>query len=158
MLIGLSQPLKEGETFPLMFHFKNAGHSMIEVMIEAVDATSPSHGRHDHDNAHKHQAVEESEDHDQGTSNIQVHLAIGKGKVAEHQGVIRVTQGDDVTLHFSSDELHHLHFHGYDIEVEVGPTLHAMMNFKANATGRFPVEVHGSNSHHALFYIEVYPK
>ena len=141
MLIGLSQTLKEGERFPLMLHFKEAGQTMVETIIEAAGATSASHGEPDH-----------------GSPAIQVHVAIEGGKVTDDQGVIQIAQGDHLKLHFSSDETHNLHIHGYDIEVEVGPRSHAMVDFNATATGRFPVEIHGSNHHHALFYLEVYPK
>lgn len=141
MLIGLSQALKEGEHFPLMLHLKEAGHVMVKVIIEAAGATSAAKNEHDH-----------------GSLAIQVHVVIEDGKVANDQGTIKMTQGDNVTLHFSSDETHHLHFHGYDIEVEVGPRSHAMVDFNATATGRFPVEIHGSSHNHALFYLEVYPK
>ena len=141
MLIGLSQTLKEGERFSLMLHFKEAGQTIVEVIIEAAGATSASHSEHDH-----------------GAPAIQVHVAIEGGKVADDQRVIKIAQGDHVTLHFSSDETHNLHIHGYDFEVEVGTGSHAMVGFIATATGRFPVEVHGASHHHALFYLEVHPK
>ena len=141
MLIGLSQTLKEGECFPLMLYFKEAGQTMVEVIVEAAGATSASHSEHDH-----------------GSPAIQAHVAIEGGKVADDQGVIKIAQGDHVTLHFSSDETHNLHIHGYDIEVEVGTGSYAMVGFIATATGRFPVEIHGASHHHALFYLEVHPK
>jgi len=140
MLIGLSQVLKKGERFPLMLHFKEAGQTMVEVIIEAAGATSAT-----------------KRDHDDGSPAIQVHVVIEDGKVTDDQGTIKMVQGDNVTLHFSSDEIHHLHIHGYDIEVEVGLGSHAMVDFNATVTGRFPVEVHGSSYHQALFYLEVYP-
>ena len=141
MLIGLSQTLKEGGRFPLMLHFKEAGQTMVEVIIEAAGATSASHSEHDH-----------------GSPAIQVHVAIEGRKVADDQGVIKIAQGDHVTLNFSSDETHNLHIHGYDIGVEVGPGSHTVVDFKATATGRFPAEIHGSSHHNALFYLEVHPK
>ena len=141
MLIGLSQTLKEGERFSLMLHFKEAGHTMVDVIIVAPGATSASYSEHDH-----------------GSPTIQVHVVIEDGKVPDGQGAIKMVQGDNVTLHFSSDETHHLHIHGYDIEVEVSPGSHTMVDFNATATGRFPVEIHGSTHHHALLYLEVYPK
>ena len=141
MLIGLSQALKKGEHFSLTLHLKEAGHVMVKVIIEAISATSATKSKHDH-----------------GSPAIQVHVVIEDGKVADDQGVIKMAHGDIVTLHFSSDETHHLHIHGYDIEVEVGPESHAMVDFNATATGRFPVEIHGSSHHHPLFYLEVYPK
>ena len=140
MLIGLSQTLKEGERFPLLLHFKETGEAMVEVIIEAAGATSASHSEHDHGSPAIH------------------HVAIEGGKVADNQGVIKIAQGDHVTLNFSSDETHNLHIHGYDIDVEVGTGSHAMVDFKATATGRFPVEIHGSSHHNALFYLEVHPK
>ena len=139
MLIGLSQVLKEGKHFPLMLHLKEAGHILVKVIVEPTGATSAAKSEH-------------------GSSAIQVHVVIEDGKVADDQGAIKMIQGDNVTLHFSSDETHHLHIHGNNIEVEVGPGSHAMVDFDATATGRFPVEIHGSSHHHALFYLEVYPK
>ena len=141
MLIGLSQVLKEGEHFPLMLHLEEAGHVMVKVIVESTGATSAAKSEHDH-----------------GSPAIQVHVVIEDGKVADDQGAIKMAQGHNVTLHFSSDETHHLHIHGYDIEVEVGPGSHVIVDFNATATGRFPVEIHGSSHHHALFYLEVYPK
>ena len=114
---------------------------MVQVIIEAA-GTTPATKR----------------DHDHGSPAIQFHVVIKDGKVTDDQGTIKMVQGDNVTLNFSSDEIHHLHIHGYDIEVEVGPGSHAMVDFDATATGRFPVEIHGSSHHHALFYLEVYPK
>jgi hypothetical protein len=141
MLIGLSQALKEGEYFPLMLHLEKTGYVEVKVIIEAAGVTSSEQSEHDH-----------------GSPAMQVHVVIEGGKVADDQSAIKMTEGDNVTLHFSSDETHILHAHGYDIEVEVGPESDAMVNFNATATGRFPVEIHGSNHHNALFYLEVYPK
>ena len=121
MLIGLSQALKEGEHFPLILHLKEAGHVMVKVIIEATGATSAAKSEHNY-----------------GSPAIQVHVVIEDGKVADDQGVIKMVQGDNVTLHFSSDETHHLHIHGYDIEVEVGPGSHAMVDFKCNSHWTLP--------------------
>jgi hypothetical protein len=159
MLIGLSQSLKEGERFQMMLHFKEAGHVMVEVTIEPAGTTSASHSEHGHGDSQKQQAEanENSMGHDHGSSAIQVDVAIEGGKVTDDQDVIRVTQGTHVTFNFSSDEAHILHIHGYDIEVEVGPGSHSMVEFNTTATGRFPIEIHGSNQHHALLYLEVHP-
>ena len=43
MLIQLTQPLKEGQRFPLMLHFKEAGHASVEIAVKAIDATAASH-------------------------------------------------------------------------------------------------------------------
>jgi len=91
-------------------------------------------------------------------------LHVKRGSVAEDMRLIRVKQGDVVTLRWSSDQAIVLHLHGYDIEANVVPGSVATMAFTARATGRFPVEVHiphkGSSGHGEapLVRIEVYPK
>lgn len=49
MLIGLSAPLKQGESFPLTLSFEKAGSVTVEVAVEAADAG----GFHDQ-GAHRH--------------------------------------------------------------------------------------------------------
>ena len=76
--------------------------------------------------------------------------------------LIRVRQGDWVRLRWISDRPIVLHLHGYDIETKIGPGTVGVMDFAARATGRFPVEVHGSAGGHShgeapLVRIEVYP-
>jgi hypothetical protein len=92
-------------------------------------------------------------------------LKIEKGRVAEAMRLIRVRQGDGVTLRWTSDRPIVLHLHGYDIERKVVPGEVAEMAFVARATGRFSVEEHktdsrGGHSHGeaALVRIEVRPK
>jgi FtsP/CotA-like multicopper oxidase with cupredoxin domain len=63
--------------------------------------------------------------------------------------VIRVQQGDAVTLRWTSDQALTLHVHGYDVERGVVPGATATMGFTARATGRFPIEVHGSEGRRA---------
>jgi copper(I)-binding protein len=38
MIVGLKQPLKEGQTFPLTLQFEKAGHIDVNVPIEKVGA------------------------------------------------------------------------------------------------------------------------
>jgi plastocyanin len=56
--------------------------------------------------------------------------------------VIRVNQGDTVTLNIESDEHGSFHLHGYDIELEVGPDEIMPMRFTADATGNFRITFH----------------
>ncbi|MCC8969346.1 hypothetical protein [Bradyrhizobium brasilense] len=91
-------------------------------------------------------------------------LHIERGRVSENMSVIRVKQGDIVRLRWSTDRSIILHLHGYDIERKIEPGAIGVMEFTAHATGRFPVEVHGSpeaggHSHGdaPLVRIEVYP-
>lgn len=84
-------------------------------------------------------------------------LSIVNGAVPDVGDTIRVKQGDDLELHWSSDKPVDLHLHGYDIEARISPQAPATMSFKANIPGRFPIEAHGSGSHRAIVYLEVYP-
>ena len=93
-------------------------------------------------------------------------LRVERGRVPANMRVIRVKQGDNVTLRWSSDRAINLHLHGYDIEKNLEPGSAAEMTFHARATGRFPVEVHTSKAGAAahahgeapLVQIEVHPR
>ena len=91
-------------------------------------------------------------------------LRIENGHVPENMRLIRVTQGDVVTLQWSADKPSVVHLHGYDIEQELKPGAVTDMTFTARATGRFTVEPHigrtpsGGHAHgDVLATIEVYP-
>lgn len=92
-------------------------------------------------------------------------LAIARGQVPPSMQLIRVKQGDAVRLRWTSDRTIVLHLHGYDIEKKVEPGKVAEMTFEARATGRFPVEEHGTDAkgghahgHAPLVRIEVLPR
>jgi hypothetical protein len=93
-------------------------------------------------------------------------LRIENGRVPDDMRVVRVKQGDVVTLRWSVDQSMILHLHGYDIERRVEPGAVGEMSFTAGATGRFPVHAHpvgphpGSRAHEEapLVYVEVYPR
>ncbi|HEX6842202.1 MAG TPA: copper chaperone PCu(A)C [Stellaceae bacterium] len=44
MLVGLKQPLKEGESFPLMLDFAKAGKEEVQVKVAKVGAMGPDGG------------------------------------------------------------------------------------------------------------------
>ena len=77
-------------------------------------------------------------------------------------GVVRVDQGDEVEIRWSSDEGATVHLHGYDIETVVPAEGEAAMRFAARATGRFPIEAHGIGGDRrlekTLLYLEVHPR
>lgn len=86
----------------------------------------------------------------------QFDLEIREGKLALDPAVVRVNQGDSVTLHFGTDQAGAVHIHGYDIEQSVTPGQSASVQFTANATGRFTMTFHlggedGTDAHGALF-------
>jgi len=91
-------------------------------------------------------------------------LKVERGRVAEDMRLIRVKQGDVVTLRWTSDQPIVLHLHGYDIEKRVAPGPATEMTFTAYATGRFPIHVHaqgaGGRAHEEapLVNVEVYPR
>jgi hypothetical protein len=91
-------------------------------------------------------------------------LKVERGRVAENMRLIRVKQGDAVTLRWTSDQPLVLHLHGYDIEKRVAPGPATEMTFTAYATGRFPIHVHtqgaGNRTHEdaPLVNVEVYPR
>lgn len=88
-----------------------------------------------------------------------IELAIRQGTLPQDQRVIRVRQGDEVTLRWTTDRPLTIHLHGYDIEAELTPGVPTSMRFSARATGRFPIEAHGSRrgEEATLGYLEVYP-
>jgi hypothetical protein len=91
-------------------------------------------------------------------------LRIERGQVQQAMRRIRVKQGDEVKLRWSTDRRTMLHLHGYDIEMTVEPGSVAEMAFTARATGRFPVSVHkpkagGGHTHDPpLTHVEVHPR
>jgi hypothetical protein len=96
-------------------------------------------------------------------------LQIEQRKVNMQGDVIRVTQGDAVTLRWQTDEKVALHMHGYDVLLVAEPGRVAEMHFTAEVSGRFPVTSHGfgngdgkghshGHGHDVLLYIEVYPE
>jgi FtsP/CotA-like multicopper oxidase with cupredoxin domain len=90
-------------------------------------------------------------------------LRIENGRVPPNMQLIRVTQGDVVTLQWTADKPSIVHLHGYDVEKRVVPGTVTELKFTARATGRFQVHLHGSaaeaHGHEdALVTIEVYPR
>ena len=86
-------------------------------------------------------------------------LPVKGGRLPPNQALVRVRQGDEVTLRWTSDQGVALHLHGYDLEAKVAPTAPAEMRFTARAAGRFPIEIHGAAGQHATVgYLEVHPR
>lgn len=88
-------------------------------------------------------------------------ITLHNRKVVRDNNVIRITQGEEVELFWTSDETANLHLHGYDIEFKVTPDAPTPITFTAHATGRFPITSHGfgnQHGHNTLLYLEVYPK
>jgi hypothetical protein len=98
-----------------------------------------------------------------GAEALAFEFAVVNGAVPPNVRVVRVKEGDAVTLRFRSDKALVLHLHGYEIETRVAAGGTATMTFTARLTGRFPVHVHGvgaaqANAESVLVEVEVYPR
>jgi FtsP/CotA-like multicopper oxidase with cupredoxin domain len=82
-----------------------------------------------------------------------------KGGRVKGDETLKVHQGDQVQVRLSSDQPMVLHLHGYDIDARVAPTTPALLTFKADVAGRFPMHEHreGAGNHRAVLFIEVHP-
>ena len=86
-------------------------------------------------------------------------LTLRDSRLPEPQRLIRVQQGDEVTLQWTTDRPLTLHLHGYDIEEKLTPKTPVSMRFTARATGRFPIEIHGAGGTERIVgYLEVHPR
>jgi hypothetical protein len=89
-------------------------------------------------------------------------LNIRDSSLPEDMRLIRVSQGDVVTLRFTTDQPMLLHLHGYELEKSITPGPPTEMSFTASVAGRFPLHIHsmdmsGSMEHESLADIEVWP-
>ncbi len=95
-------------------------------------------------------------------------ISIQDGAVPRAQRVLKTVQDSLVRIEWSADRVTTVHLEGYDISLTVRPGQTAVMEFKAFASGRFPVHAHagearGGPSTHAhgrsvLLRLEVHPK
>jgi FtsP/CotA-like multicopper oxidase with cupredoxin domain len=89
-----------------------------------------------------------------------VELNVRGAALPKDQRVIRVQQGDDVTLTWTTDAPVTIHLHGYDLEKKLEAGAPIAMRFRARAAGRFPIELHrhGKGEEKTLGYLEVHPR
>jgi hypothetical protein len=85
-------------------------------------------------------------------------LTLKDGRLPESQRLLRVQQGDDVTLRWTTDRPLTLHLHGYDLEAKLVPQTPVELRFPARATGRFPLEIHGAGTERTVGHLEVLPR
>lgn len=173
MLMGVHQPLKAGDHFPMTLSFERAGDVAVTVHVADAAAGSAEQGSggqesHEMDMGQGHGDEAASMEAAGPSAAAQTapqkvfDVKIENRQVVAPKEPIRVTEGDVVELRWTSDEAVELHLHGYDIEIEVKPGEPASMIVEANASGRFPIESHrwgnGGHSEEALTFLEVYPK
>jgi hypothetical protein len=86
-------------------------------------------------------------------------VELAGGRVKGGDETLKVHQGDQVQVRFSSDRPMVLHVHGYELEAKIAPPAPTLLSFKADLPGRFPVHEHreGAGNHRAVLFIEVHP-
>ncbi len=93
--------------------------------------------------------------------NKEFEIQIIKGQIANDLEKIKVNKGEIVKISFKSDSSDLIHIHGYDIEKKIIPTETAIIEFQADATGRFRITAHKENDaehrERLLLILEVYP-
>src|SRR5438067_1586692 len=87
-------------------------------------------------------------------------LSIRSDDRREAPRVVRATQGDRITLEWSTDTRAVIHIHPYDIEQEVVPGTASRTEFLAKLSGRFPIEAHlaSRSGRRIVAYLEVLPR
>jgi len=88
-----------------------------------------------------------------------ISLEIRDSRVAIAEKTIRVSEGDEINIKWTTDAAVELHLHGYDIQVLAKPGQPVSMIFQAHTAGRFPVSAHGrEHGHGTMIYLEVLPR
>ncbi|HEY0800591.1 MAG TPA: hypothetical protein VGD54_07085 [Steroidobacteraceae bacterium] len=85
-----------------------------------------------------------------------VELKVHHGRLVAGPAVIKIKQGDQVTLRVTSDSNDELHVHGYDLHLNLIAGQPAQLSFTADHSGRFEYELH--HAHSDLGAFEVYPR
>jgi|SRR6266850_2068359 len=83
-------------------------------------------------------------------------FVVQDGKRVAGPAVLRVRQGEQVTLRIESNANDELHLHGYDLKVSIKGGEPATLQFAASRSGRFGIELH--KRHAELGALEVYPQ
>jgi FtsP/CotA-like multicopper oxidase with cupredoxin domain len=85
-----------------------------------------------------------------------VEIKVHHGRLVAGPAVIKLKQGDQVTLRVTSDSNDELHVHGYDLHLNLIAGQPAQLSFTADHSGRFEYELH--HAHTDLGAFEVYPR
>lgn len=70
--------------------------------------------------------------------------------------ILRVQQGQNVTIAIRSNRPDEAHLHGYDLSAELRPDATARLVFSADLSGRFDLELHHSDR--TVTTLEVLPR
>ncbi len=83
-------------------------------------------------------------------------LVIKEQKVTSGPNIIKVNQGEEITIKVTSDEEEEFHIHGYDEFVDLKPNQLTELKFTTNLSGRFVFELEYSKTE--IGALEVQPK
>jgi plastocyanin len=85
-----------------------------------------------------------------------VELKVQHGRLVFGPELIKLTEGDKITLRVTSDTDDEMHLHGYNLHLNLTAGQTGELSLTANRSGRFEYELH--HAHTALGVIEVYPR
>ena len=88
------------------------------------------------------------------SDSVEHKIVLAEGALKLENEKIFVNQGENVKLRFVSDMEMEVHLHGYDLKLTVNPNKESVMQFVAEATGRFPITSHvklGSQESHKSY-------
>jgi len=83
-------------------------------------------------------------------------LVVKGGKLVSGEALMKVRRGEQVSVRIQSDRKDEVHLHGYDLKAPIIPGETARLQFTADRTGRFGLELH--KAHGELGTLEVYPQ
>lgn len=83
-------------------------------------------------------------------------LVVKDGKLVSGPATLAVAQGDAVRLRVQSDRDDELHLHGYDLELPLKAHDTGQLDFTADRSGRFDIELHHAGT--GIGALEVEPR
>jgi hypothetical protein len=72
-------------------------------------------------------------------------VEVTNGKVSPPTHRVKVSKGTQIRLRVTSDKADELHVHGYNFEKELPAGQQVMLDFTADQTGLFDIELHESD-------------
>lgn len=91
----------------------------------------------------------------QAPEQVNVRVRVENGRLAEGPDVIRLRQGQRLSLTIETDAEDELHLHGYDRHLHLHAGQPATLELLADRSGRFEYELHGK--HAVIGVLEVFP-
>lgn len=83
-------------------------------------------------------------------------IEVRNGKLTDNISALAAYEGQSLVFNVASDTTDELHIHGYDQSLQLAPNKESRLEFKADKTGRFEVELHKAKQQ--LTVLEVKPQ